>query len=92
MDPLPLRAGGPANLSQKFKPFLIRWSRLDGVRNGQRVQLLSAPVNFKPSPSGEGADTCGLGQGWVGGPPGQAPLDHPPGRRWHPKVPAAKDG
>ncbi|CBS85822.1 protein of unknown function [Azospirillum lipoferum 4B] len=30
MDPLPLRAGGPANLSQKFKPFLIRWPALTG--------------------------------------------------------------
>ncbi|MCP1615399.1 hypothetical protein J2848_007112 [Azospirillum lipoferum] len=79
MNPLPLRAGGPANLSQKFKPFLVRRPRLGGDRNGQRVQLLSAPVNFKPSPSGEGADTCGLGQGWVGVPPGGGPpwIIHP---------------
>ncbi|MBP2302300.1 hypothetical protein J2850_005033 [Azospirillum picis] len=27
MNPLPWRAGGPANLSQKFKPFLNRTGR-----------------------------------------------------------------
>ena len=31
MDPHPRRAGGPANLSQKFKPFLNRTDRTDAA-------------------------------------------------------------
>ncbi|CAO3405892.1 hypothetical protein [Azospirillum largimobile] len=37
MDPHPRKAGGPANLSQKFKPFLNRTDRGNAAgRRGKR--------------------------------------------------------
>ncbi len=46
MEPWPLEgAQAPANLSQKFKPFLFQFSL-----EWSTVRLPSAPVNFKPFP------------------------------------------